>query len=266
MSPASRVLGANDSRARGNDWRRRARAGVAASGARAVKRPRSFAIADAYSRRRQESRGSRAARRKRWTTHRRLLERHDIDGLIVGHTRLPLHAQHFVNTLCGGKDLYAEKTMTWSIAEADKCLAAAQHSDRVVQVGLQHQSGGALADTRQWLSQGLAGKITLVESWRSRNSRHGQGQWVRDVPADCTPQNVNWQAFRAGRPDAGFDANQFINWRLFWQYSGGNVTENLCTRRRGYSRRSICRCRRRPQCLAEFFRRRTAERCPTPSR
>jgi predicted dehydrogenase len=66
-----------------------------------------------------------------------------------------------------------------------------------------------------------------VESWMSRNSPHGQGQWVRDVPADCTPQNVNWQAFRAGRPDAGFDAFQFINWRLFWRYSGGNVTENF---------------------------------------
>jgi len=40
---------------------------------------------------------------------------------------------------------------------------------------------------------------------------------------------------------------------LYWQYSGGNVTENLCTRRHGYSPRSICPCRRRPQCLAEFF-------------
>jgi len=225
MSPASRVLGAND----------RVRVGMIGAGARGqellhqvlgLSNAQVVAIVDAYSRRREEA-AALVPHVETLDDHRRLLERHDIDGVIVA-TPLHLHAQHFVDTLAAGKDLYAEKTMTWSIAEADKCLAAAQqHSDRVVQIGLQHQSGGALADTRQWLGQGLAGKITLAESWMSRNSRHGQGQWVRDVPADCTPQNVNWQAFRAGRPDAGFDANQFINWRLFWQYSGGNVTENF---------------------------------------
>jgi predicted dehydrogenase len=224
MSPAARVLGANG----------RVRVGMIGAGARgqellrqvlALPNAQVVAVADAYSRRREEA-AALAPKIETLDDHRRLLERHDIDGVIVA-TPLHLHAQHFVDTLAAGKDLYAEKTMTWSIAEADKCLAAARNSDRVVQIGLQHQSGGALADTRQWLSEGLAGKITLVESWMSRNSRHGQGQWVRDVPSDCTTQNVNWQAFRAGRPDASFDAFQFINWRLFWQYSGGNVTENF---------------------------------------
>jgi predicted dehydrogenase len=224
MSPTARVLGAND----------RVRVGMIGAGARgqellrqvlALPNAQVVAVADAYSRRREEA-AALVPHIETLDDHRRLLERRDIDAIIVA-TPLHLHAQHFVDTLAAGKDLYAEKTMTWSIAEAEKCLAAAQHSDRVVQIGLQHQSGGALADTRQWLSDGLVGKITLVESWMSRNSPHGQGQWVRDVPADCTPQNVNWQAFRAGRPDAGFDAFQFINWRLFWQYSGGNVTENF---------------------------------------
>jgi predicted dehydrogenase len=61
----------------------------------------------------------------------------------------------------------------------------------------------------------------------SRNTPHGQGQWVRPVPKDCTPQNVNWSAFLNGRPDRPFDAYRLINWRLFWEFSGGNVTENL---------------------------------------
>jgi predicted dehydrogenase len=224
MSPTARVLGAND----------RVRVGMIGAGARgqellrqvlALPNAQVVAVADAYSRRREEA-AALVPHIETLDDHRRLLERRDIDAIIVA-TPLHLHAQHFVDTLAAGKDLYAEKTMTWSIAEAEKCLAAAQHSDRVVQIGLQHQSGGALADTRQWLSDGLVGKITLVESWMSRNSPHARGQWVRDVPADCTPQNVNWQAFHAGRPGAGFDAFQFINWRLFWQYSGGNVTENF---------------------------------------
>jgi predicted dehydrogenase len=47
------------------------------------------------------------------------------------------------------------------------------------------------------------------------------------VPSDCTAQNVNWKAFLNGRPDREFDPYRFINWRLFWEFSGGNVTENM---------------------------------------
>ena len=150
----------------------------------------------------------------------------DLDGVIVA-SPLHIHARHFLDTLAAGKDLYTEKTMTWSIPEAEQCLAAAKQSDRVVQVGLQHESSGSLADTRKWIKDGIAGKITQVESWMSRNSPHGKGQWVRQVPSDCTAQNVNWKAFLNGRPDRDFDPYKFINWRLFWEFSGGNVTENM---------------------------------------
>ena len=117
--------------------------------------------------------------------------------------------------------------MTWSIAEAERCLAAATQSDRVVQIGLQHESSGALADTRKWIKDGLVGKVTQVESWMSRNTPHGVAQWVRPVPPDCTAQNVNWKAFLDGRQDRPFDAYKFMNWRLFWEFSGGNITENM---------------------------------------
>jgi predicted dehydrogenase len=158
--------------------------------------------------------------------YRRLLDMKDIDGVIVA-SPLHIHARHFVDTINVGKDLYCEKTMTWSIPEADECLATAKKSDRVVQIGLQHESSGSLADTRKWIKDGLAGKITQVESWMSRNTPHGKGQWVRPVPSDCTAQNVDWKAFLNGRSDHGFDPYKFINWRLFWEFSGGNITENM---------------------------------------
>jgi predicted dehydrogenase len=142
-------------------------------------------------------------------------------------TPLHIHAKHFADVLAAGKDLYSEKTMTWSIPEAEECLAVSKKSDRVVQVGLQHESSGSLADTKKWIKDGMVGKVTHVESWMSRNTPHGTGQWVRPVPADCTAQNVNWKAFLNGRPEAAFDAYKFINWRLYWEFSGGNITENM---------------------------------------
>src|SRR5437899_13108506 len=142
------------------------------------------AIADVYTRRREAAKQM-APGIQTMDDHRRLLDMKDIDGVIVA-SPLHTHARHFMDTLAAGKDLYAEKTMTWSIPEADQCLDAAKKSDRVVQIGLQHESSGALADAKKWISDGLVGKVTQVESWMSRNTPHGKGQWVWPVPADCT--------------------------------------------------------------------------------
>ena len=182
-------------------------------------------MADVYSRRRDEVK-NKVPGIQTFDDYRQLLDMKDIDGVIVA-SPLHIHCRHFVDTLAAGKDLYSEKSMTWSIPEADKCLAAAKQSNRVVQIGLQHQSSGAQADAKQWIKEGWVGKVTQVESWMSRNTPHGKGQWVRSVPSDCTAQNVNWSAFLNGRPDRPFDPYRLINWRLFWEFSGGNCAENM---------------------------------------
>ena len=222
--PPARVLGAND----------RVRIGMIGVGGRGqellkqvmeLPKAQVVAIADVYTRRHDEAKQI-ANGIQTVNDHRRLLDIKDIDAVIVA-SPLHIHAQHFLDTLAAGKDLYAEKTMTWSIPEAEQCLQAAKISDRIIQIGLQHESSGALADARKWIKDGLLGKVTQVESWMSRNTPHGKGQWVRPVPSDCTATNVDWNAFLNGRPNRPFDANKFINWRLFWEFSGGNVTENM---------------------------------------
>src|SRR4030095_12534747 len=222
--PGSRVLGAND----------RVRIGIIGPGARGQELMKEFlqvagvefvAVADVFTRRHEEAKKL-APAVKTFDDHRRLLDLKDVDAVIVS-TPLHCHSRHFLDTLAAGKDLYCEKTMTWSIAEAEACLEAAKKSNRVVGICLQHQSSGNLKDTRQWLKDGLVGKVTHIESWMSRNTPRGKGQWVRQIPADCTAANVQWDAFLNGRTKRPFDANQFINWRLFWDFSGGNVTENM---------------------------------------
>jgi predicted dehydrogenase len=222
--PGARVLGAND----------RIRVGMIGVGDRGndllgqilgVHDVEVVAMADVYSRRRDQAK-SRVPGIQTFDDHRRLLDMKDVDAVIVA-SPLHCHVRHFLDTLAAGKDLYAEKTMTWSIPEADKCLAAANSSGKVVQIGLQHESSGSLTDARQWIKDGWVGKVTSVESWMGRNTPHGKGQWVRPVPSDCTAQNVNWSAFLNGRPDQGFDGYKLINWRLFWEFSGGNCAENM---------------------------------------
>jgi len=183
------------------------------------------AVADVYSLRRDQAKNL-APAAETYDDPQRLLARNDIDAVIIA-LPLHLHAKYFLDSLAAGKDVYCEKTMTWDIPEAVQCLHAAQSSKQVVQIGLQHESSGELADARKWYDAGMLGKVTMVESWMSRNTPHGHGQWYRTIPANCNPQHVNWDLFLVNRPKTAFDANQFINWRLFWEFSGGNVTENM---------------------------------------
>jgi predicted dehydrogenase len=235
LSPAARALGAGARILGAND---RIRLGIIGPGARGKEllgqllklvnggsaNADLVAAADVYTRRLEEVRKNFPAV-KTFADHRRLLDMKDVDAVIVA-SPLHCHARHFLDTLAAGKDLYSEKTMTWSIAEAEECRRAAKQSGRVVQIGLQHVSTGAFIDAKQWVNDGLVGKVTHVESWMSRNTPRGEGQWVRKVPADCTADNVNWDLFLNGRQSRPFDGFRFINWRLYWEFSGGNVTEN----------------------------------------
>ena len=222
----NKVLGAND----------RVRLGIIGPGARGQETMKYFleapnaefvAAADVYTRRLEEVKKF-GANIQGFGDHRKMLEAKDVDAVIIS-SPLHTHARHFLDAVAAGKDIYCEKTMTWSIDEADACYNAAKKvaGKHVIGIGQQHNSAGYFQDAQAWVKAGKLGKVTQVESWMSRNTKVGQGQWVRPIPADCKAENVDWKAFLNGRPNRPFDANKFINWRLWWEFSGGNVTENM---------------------------------------
>src|SRR5215471_20406487 len=121
--PTNRALGAND----------RVRLGASGLGGRGQEDMRDalrlanvefVAVADVYNRRHDEAKQL-APGVKTFIDHRRLLDLKDVDAVIVA-SPLHCHARHFLDTVAAGKDLYSEKTMTWSIEEADACREAAK--------------------------------------------------------------------------------------------------------------------------------------------
>ena len=72
--------------------------------------------------------------------YRKLLERKDIDAVMIG-TPDHWHCLQMVDACSAGKDVYVEKPIANSIAECDAMVAAAKRYNRVVQVGQQQRSG-----------------------------------------------------------------------------------------------------------------------------
>ncbi len=185
------------------------------------------AAADVYTRRLEEAKALNPAVTT-YLEHRRLLEDKSIDAVLIASPQ-HLHCEHFVHSLEAGKHVYQEKTMAFSVAHA-KRMREAYHkaSSRVVQIGHQGCSSGQVADAEGFLTAGNMGKITAVHMHMYRNTPHGKPQWSRVVYPDMNPDNILWRSFEGEAPEHPFDANRYINWRFFWDYSGGNVYENMC--------------------------------------
>jgi predicted dehydrogenase len=125
--------------------------------------------------------------------------------------------------------VYQEKTMAFTVDHAKRMRAAYQRAGkRTVQIGHQGCSMGQIADAAEFLATGYVGKITAIHSHMYRNTPHGKPQWTRPILADMTAENIIWKSFLGEATPHDFDPNRYINWRFFWDYSGGNFYENMC--------------------------------------
>ncbi len=220
------VLGAND----------RIRIGLIGAGDRGMQLVREaitlpnaevVAFADIYTKRLEDAQRT-VPDAKTYLDHRYLLDDGSIDAVFIA-TPQHLHAEHFIASLDAGKHVYQEKTMAFSVDHAKRMRAAYQKAGRrPVQVGHQSCSSGETVDATTFLNSGNMGKITAIHSHMYRNTPHGKPQWSRPVYPDMTPENIIWKAFLGSAPQHEFDANRYVNWRFFWDYSGGNVYENMC--------------------------------------
>jgi predicted dehydrogenase len=224
---ASNVLGANE----------RVRIGIIGPGARgteilqqalACENVECIGAADVYTRRLEDVKRV-APVAKTYLDYRRLLDDKDVDAVLIA-TPQHLHCQHFVDALSAGKHVYQEKTMAFTVDHAKRMRTAFQKDagKHAVQIGHQWTSTGAVADAVSFNKPELMGKITMIHGHMYRNTPHGKPQWSRPVYPDMTPENIIWRSFLGEARPVEFDANRYINWRFFWDYSGGNVYENMC--------------------------------------
>jgi predicted dehydrogenase len=217
-----RVRGANE----------RIRIGLIGGGSRgkdilqaAIKCPlvEAAAVADIYTRRLDEVKAI-VPGIATFKDYRALLDDKTIDAVLIA-TPQHLHALHFVAAIQAGKDIYQEKTMAFNPGHARRMRDTLCGSGRVVQIGMQMNSGQGIQKVRELAASDAMGTITLVQTHHFRNRPYGG--WLRKVPPDCDTQHVDWAAFQGEAKAVPFDPERYINWRFYWDYSGGNVFENM---------------------------------------
>jgi len=155
---------------------------------------------------------------------RQLLDDKTIDAVLIA-TPQHQHALNFVPAIQARKDVYQEKTMAFNPKHAKRMRQALEGSGRVVQIGMQMNSGPGISRVRELATAERMGTITAIQAHHYRNAPYGG--WLREIPSDCDPQHVDWPAFEGEAKRHPFDPQRYMNWRFYWDYSGGNVFENM---------------------------------------
>src|SRR5262249_47824592 len=88
-------------------------------------------------------------------------------------------------------------------------------------VGMQQRSMPHFQKARELLRAGRIGRVLKVHLTWNRNS----GGPMRRTPMGVDPAKLDWKAFLGSAPNQPFDEFRFRNWRWFWDFGGGLLTD-----------------------------------------
>src|SRR3954469_809869 len=121
--------------------------------------------------------------------HRKLLERKDIDAVVVA-THDPWHAGITIDALEAGKHVYCEKPMTRYLDEAFKVHDTVKKTGKIFQVGSQGCSAGGWNKCAEIIKAGKIGTLVWGQGYYCRNSI--TGEWNYPIEKETIAQNVDW--------------------------------------------------------------------------
>jgi predicted dehydrogenase len=148
-----------------------------------------------------------------------LLRRKDVDAVVIGAPD-HWHAPMTIEACAAGKDVYVEKPLTHEMKEGPAVMAAQNSHKRIVQVGTQQRSMPHLQKAREIVRSGVLGKIHKVHmTWNRNQLRRGP------LTLNIQPSEVDWKRFLGNAPDQPFNAYRLRNWRWFWDFGGGTLTD-----------------------------------------
>ena len=137
--------------------------------------------------------------------YRRLLDDKNID-CIVAAVPDHWHRKMVVDAVSAGKDIYCEKPMSHNAADGVAMVAAAQPSNRIVQIGSQRVSSQICAKAKELLAAGAIGDLMMVEARLGRNDP--TGAWEYPPPPDLSPRTFDWDTWQGDAPKRPFDARR----------------------------------------------------------
>jgi predicted dehydrogenase len=167
--------------------------------------------------------------------YRTILDQKDVDVVSIA-TPDHWHARMALDAMDAGKDVYMEKPMTRTIAEAIAVVDMAQKKNRVVTVGVQSMADPVWREAHEYIRAGKIGHVMQGQTSYYRNYIGGQWRYY-PIKKNMTPDTINWDMFLGHKFDVNgeklgptpkempFDRAVWAQWRCYWPFGGGMFTD-----------------------------------------
>jgi predicted dehydrogenase len=149
--------------------------------------------------------------------YRRILDDRAIDAVVIG-TPDHWHKTITLDAVAAGKDVYVEKPVSHTIAEGAEMVKVIEASRQIVQTGTQQRSWDHWVLGKQIIDSGRLGQITFVQTYWYQHATAG------NYPA-VSMGGLDWKRWLGPAPDQPFRPERFYQWRHFWDFGGGCLTD-----------------------------------------
>ncbi|MFM8262811.1 MAG: Gfo/Idh/MocA family protein [Pirellula sp.] len=154
-----------------------------------------------------------------YSDYRKILDRNDIDAVIVATGEFQ-RIRPCIEACMAGKDVYAEKPLSLYIQEGRALVNTARKTKRIVQVGTQQRSMEMNRVACQLIRNGGLGKILEVRAvaYSGPDPSPAEG-----FPAEQIPKGLDWNMWLNQAAERPFN-NQWLGWMRWRDFGGGQMT------------------------------------------
>jgi predicted dehydrogenase len=153
----------------------------------------------------------------RVTDYRRVLDDRSVDAVVIG-TPDHWHKTMTLDAVAAGKDVYVEKPVSHTIEQGAEMVKAIGASKQIVQTGTQQRSWDHFVLGKQIVDSGRLGQITFVQTYWYQHATAGNY-------APVSMDKLDWKRWLGPAPDQPFRPERFYQWRHFWDFGGGCLTD-----------------------------------------
>ncbi|HBJ87342.1 MAG TPA: gfo/Idh/MocA family oxidoreductase [Verrucomicrobiales bacterium] len=155
---------------------------------------------------------------------REVLARSDVDAVQIA-TPDHWHALQAVAAARAKKHIYCEKPLSLTIAQGRFMSDVVRQSGVVWQTGSQQRSDIHFRMACEYVRNGKIGRLKQIRVGLASDNRDNNGHASQTEPAPV-PEGLNYEMWLGPAPEAPFcPARLHSNWRWFYDYSGGNITD-----------------------------------------